>query len=170
MALLSNSLKELVLDSAGYAHILTGVAAGAGSGGAGKIYVYAGVDPGSADAALTGQTLLGTITADAGATPSLLFAVATGGVLPKKVSQTWSTGAMTIAGGPLTATYARFCEGAGSEASLSVAVDAGGTSVATPRVHLTIRGAGQPAGDINLTSTAFANGDNFQLDNFQLQL
>lgn len=153
MAKFSTSFKKLVADHDGYAHILSGVNAGAGSG-TGKLYIYAGVDPDSADAALTGQTQLGVITGLAFA--AIVAAVLSGDALP------WST-VLSFAGSPLLASYARFVHNTDSP----TAADSGS---GTPRIHMSIAQYGATPGDINMSSTTFNTGDTFTLDAFQINL
>jgi hypothetical protein len=161
----SNSFKNLVGDHDGYAHILTGQNAGASAhAGTGKLYVYAGTDPADANAALTGETLLGIVTSDAGVGSTFLtFAAMSAGVLAKNASEVWSTGAMTISGGPKTATYARFVNGSDDPTVAD-------TGTGHPRVHLSIAQIGQPPGDINLVNPVYASGESFNLDAFQINL
>jgi hypothetical protein len=168
MALYSTSFKNLVLNNDGHAHILTNVVAGGTAGaahtGLGKLYIYAGTDPLSADAALSGQTLLCMLTSDAGVGSTFLsFSPASSGVISIHSGEVWSVASILATG---TASYARFVQGAGDP----TVADAGGSSTATPRAHLTIRQLGSPPGDINLSSTAFVATNPFTLNSFQLNI
>jgi len=164
MPLYSNSFKNLVGDHDGYAHILTGQNAGATiHTGTGKLYIYAGTDPNDANAALSGQTLLGIVTSDAGVGSTFLtFAAMSAGVLSKNATEVWSTGAMTISG-TKTASYARFVNGSDDPTVAD-------TGSGHPRIHLSIRQIGSTPGDINLVNPVFVNGDSFNLDAFQINL
>jgi hypothetical protein len=161
----SKSFKNLVGDHDGYAHILSGQNAGASAhSGTAKLYVYAGTDPADADAALTGQTLLGIVTSDAGVGSTFLtFAAMSNGVLAKNTSEVWSSGAMTISGGPKTASYARLVNGSDDPTVAD-------TGTGHPRVHLSIKQLGIAVGDINLQNPVYANGDSFDLNSFQINL
>lgn len=179
MAIYNAACKKAMLNNNGLAELLTAVAAGATAGtGTGRLFIFGGTVPVDADTALDmsgTHTLLGTVTSDAGVTLTgtngLSFAAATSSgspavaVLAKNSGETWSTGNMTFTGhitsGTVTATFARFSTEA------AAAVEGAGST--TARAQLTIAQLGDPAADINLTSTAFASGTNFTLSSFQIQ-
>lgn len=109
----------------------------------GKIYIYAGPVPATADEALAGETLLVTITDDATAGGLDMEATAVNGVLSKAAAQTWR-GIVAASG---TAAYYRFVED-GADPSI--------LSTTQKRVQGTVGLAGTDIvlGDINLVAAA----------------
>lgn len=100
----------------------------------GFIKIYNGVEPASADDALSGNTLLCTISVDDSGT-GLTFDAPTGGVLPKAAAETWE-GTNAASG---TATFYRFV----------LTGDTGALSTTEKRMQGSIGLAGA---DMNMTS------------------
>lgn len=122
----------------------------------GKIYIYSGPVPSTADEAVdVSCVLLDTITAAAGA--GLTFDGApVNGVLKKTAAETWSG----VAGATGTASFWRFCVGTDNGSALSAA--------GNYRVQGTV---GTDASyDMVLTTAAITSGDTKTLNTFQLQL
>jgi hypothetical protein len=73
----------------------------------GKVYVFGGPIPASADVAATNAVLLATVTKNGDGSTGLTFGTPTNGVLPKTAAETWECMAANITAG--TATFYRHC-------------------------------------------------------------
>jgi len=138
--------------STGMCNMLLGGVSGAGSlktivDGLFKLFIYDGVPPATADAALAGNNLLCTV-ANAGAAVNMDTAAAVG-VLAKKPSETWS-GAVGLSG---TATFYRF----------QTTADPGTASSTLPRIQGTI---GVGGADMNVGTTALVAPNPFTVNYF----
>ena len=103
--------------------------------GGGFLKIYDGVEPASADAALSGNTLLCTISESDDGVTGLTFDAAVAGVLPKAAAEVWE--GTNVASG--TATFYRFVRTG----------DTGALSTTDLRMQGTIGLAGA---DMNMTS------------------
>lgn len=120
----------------------------------GKILIYGGVVPATADDAITGSsTLLTTITVSAGATGITFEAVANDGILEKTAAEVWS--GVNVASG--SATFYRHVA-AGDTAVLS-------TTEARIQGNVAVFGS-----ELNLTSTTLASGATQTLDFYTVAL
>lgn len=72
----------------------------------GKLYVFGGPIPASADVAATGATLLAVVSASGGSA-GLTFGSVSNGIMSKNVSETWECLAANVVAG--TAMFYRFC-------------------------------------------------------------
>ena len=138
--------------STGLCQMLLGGVSGAGSlktiiDGLFKLMIYDGTPPATADAALSGNTLLCTV-ANAGAAVNM-DTVPVAGVLPKKPSETWS-GTNAASG---NASFYRF----------QTTADAGALSLVLPRIQGTI---GVGGADMNLGTIALVSGATFTVNYF----
>ena len=133
-------------------HVLATGSFAAGVNG-GIIKIYSGTVPATADAALSGNTLLATISNNMAGTGINMAATSSAGVLPKAVAEVWK-GLITTSG---TATFYRFLPIAGTET----------LSTTEKRLQGTVATVG---GDLNFSSTAFvANGTNSKtVDSFYI--
>jgi hypothetical protein len=120
--------------------------------GLAELRIWAGTPPVSADAAIAGQTLL--VTVNNGGVNVNMDTGATGGVISKKPTETW--GGTNAASG--TASFYRFCLHTDANGA-----DAGGTSVATPRLQGLIATGGS---DMNLGVTALVAAAPFAIQFF----
>lgn len=118
----------------------------------GKIKIFAGAEPATADAAETG-TLLCTISVNSTGTGLTFESASVGGVLSKSSSEIWS--GVNAAGG--TATHYRFVGSA----------DTGALSTTEPRIQ---GGAALLAGDLNLSSLALVSGATQTIDSYVIAL
>lgn len=115
----------------------------------GFINVYAGTVPGTADASIGAATLLCTVS-NASTMTGLTFASsASGGVLPKNASETWT--GVNAAGGD--ATFYRLVGSA----------DTGASSTTEPRIQGTV---GTGGADMNLGTVTLVNGATFTVNYF----
>lgn len=120
----------------------------------GKIMIYGGAVPATADAAISGaSTLLSTITVSSGAVGVSFEAVANDGILEKAANEVWS--GVNVASG--TATFYRHVA-AGDTAVLS-------TTEARIQGNVAVFGS-----DLNLTSTTLASGATQTLDFYTVAL
>lgn len=119
----------------------------------GKIKIYAGSVPASADDALGGATLLCTISNGGGATGLTLASAASAGVLTKTLAEVWS--GTNVAGG--TATFFRWEMGG----------DDGSASTSAIRLQGSVGVAGA---DMNLSSVNLTNGAPQALDYFTVAM
>lgn len=117
------------------------------------INVYDGTPPDTADAALSGNTLLLVISNDAAGTGITMDAASTAGVLPKTPSEIWR--GLIIADG--TATFYRFADLA----------DDGLSSTVENRIQGSVGVAGA---DLNFSSTSFVSGNYKAIDSYSLAL
>lgn len=117
------------------------------------IYIYSGAEPVSADDALSGNTLLATISVGDNGTTGLTFSstVATGGVLVKTSSEAWSS---TVAA---TGT-ANFYRMAAAEP----------TAASTTDVRMQGSVGTTVLNDLVLTSAALTAGNTQNIDQFQI--
>ena len=118
----------------------------------GKIAIYSGPQPISADNAATG-TLLGTVTVDGGAT-GLTFGAAANGVLAKTVGENWKFFGLVdgVAG------WFRFYPAGGNPANASTSESRIDGSIATS------------GGDMWISSVSIVNGDPCTIDIFSITL
>ena len=117
-----------------------------------NIMIYSGTPPANADAALSGNTLLCTISVS-GSGIHFDTAVASAGVLAKAPAETWS--GTNVATG--TATFYRH----------QLTADAGALSTTAPRIQGTIAVAGA---DMNLTSVGLTSGATQGIDFYSVAL
>lgn len=141
MAKLSTGLRTAMLGSGSLKSVLDG----------GKIMIYDGTAPATADAAPAG-TLLCTITNNSTAT-GITFGTAAAGVIQKASAEVWS-GANAASG---TARYYRHVGSA----------DTGAVSTTEPRIQGTIGVTGE---DLNLTSTTLSSGATQTIDFYSVSL
>jgi hypothetical protein len=106
------------------------------------IRIYSGPEPASADAALSGNTLLCIISNDGDGSGLNMADTSSGGVLAKDASETWI--GEIIANG--TATFYR----------MSGLADAGGLSTTEVRIQGTIANAGE---ELNFSNVVFVDND-----------
>lgn len=118
----------------------------------GKINIYAGAAPATADDAVGGATLLCAITLNSTGTGILFDTAAVNGVLAKKPSETWS-GSIVATG---TATWYRHV----------AAADDGTLSTTAPRIQGTIALIGA---DMNI-DPAFVSGQTKVIEHYVLAL
>ncbi|MGB4467579.1 MAG: hypothetical protein WBI41_05950 [Azovibrio sp.] len=138
----STGLRNKMLDTGSTSTILNG----------GKVRIFAGVVPDTADAAETG-TLLCELTVNSTGTGLTFAAAASGGVITKEPSEVWS--GVNVATG--TATYYRHV----------ATGDDGTLSSDQARVQGTVGVAGA---DMNLSNTALVAGATQTLDYYSLAL
>lgn len=119
----------------------------------GVIYVYSGTVPATADAALSGNTLLCIISNNAAGTGITMGTTPASGVLGKNATEVWK--GQVVATG--TATFYRF-------AGLT---DGGALSTTLKRVQGTV---GTVAADLIFSSVAFVVGDYKQVDSYNVAL
>lgn len=125
---------------------------------AGFILIYSGVPPVSADAALSGNILLSTISVGSGATAGIHFdTAASAGVLNKAPAETWS-GVNAATG---VASFFRHVAG-----PLST-TDTGAASTTAFRIQGTVATAGA---DMNLSSTSLVSGATQTVDYYSVAL
>lgn len=88
----------------------------------GKIYVYSGPEPASADAAATGATKLASVTKDGDGSTGLTFATpASSGVIQKTPAEVWKCLAAGITAGD--AAFYRYCVGSDDGSAAAGASD-----------------------------------------------
>jgi len=133
-------------------HMLVTGSAKSGLDG-GVIRIYEGTLPATADAVLSGVTLLCTISNDDTGTGITIDTTASSGVAVKTVSETWSG---TI-GANGTASFFRF----------SSLTDAGGASTSEKRLQGTV---GTVLADLLVSNTTFTLGSLRQIDSFNMAL
>jgi len=124
----------------------------AGALDSGFIHIYAGTGPSTADAAITDQTLLCTISVGSSG-DGLSFDDAVGGVISKNTGEVWS-GVNQGSG------VASFYRHVGSE-------DTEAASSTEPRIQGTVALAG---GDMNLTNTSLSSGATQTIDYYTIAL
>lgn len=118
----------------------------------GKILVYSGAPPATADAAPTG-TLLLTVTNNSTGTGLTFAASASAGAITKNLGETWSGSCVSTN----TAGYYRFVQ----------ASDSGALSTTDCRIQGSVGTAGA---DLNLTTTSLINGTTYNVDNYSVGL
>jgi len=119
----------------------------------GVIYIYSGTPPATADAALSGNTLLCTISNNAAGTGITMSSTPNAGVLGKASAETWR--GQIVANG--TATFFRF----------ATLVDDGTLSTTATRLQGTV---GTVGADLNFSTIAFVSGDYKNVDTFNVAL
>lgn len=117
----------------------------------GVIYIYSGTPPATADAALSGNTLLCTISNNAAGTGINMDTTPASGVLGKAPAEVWR--GLVVANG--TATFYRF-------AGLA---DTGTLSTTEKRLQGTV---GALAADLIFSNPAFVSGDYKTVDSFNV--
>jgi hypothetical protein len=117
------------------------------------LLIYAGTEPATADAAISGATLLCIVSDDATGTGLTFAATASAGVLTKTVSQIWR--GVNVATG--TAAFFR----------IQGQSDDGSASTTNPRIQGNIALAG---GDINLSSLSLVSAASQSIDNYTVAL
>ena len=127
---ISSALAKAMLDTGSLRANLTGM----------KLKIYSGTEPATADASLGSAVLLVTISDAGGAAPLQFEAAATGNVLEKSSSQTWS--GTNVASGT-----ASFCR-------LELASDSGGSSSSEIRIQGDVGIAGR---FLNLSSATLTS-------------
>lgn len=115
----------------------------------GVIRVYSGVEPADADAALSGNTLLVTISNNGAGTGITLDGTPASGVISKSVSETWK-GTNAASG---LATFYRF----------SGLTDAGGSSTSEIRAQGSIAAVGA---DLNFANPNLTSGSEQRVDTY----
>jgi hypothetical protein len=128
---ISTALRNAILASGSVRSSLNG----------GFIRIYSGAVPSSADSALGSATLLCVISVNSTGTGITFATTASGGVLTKNLSETWS--GVNVASG--TASFYRHV----------AALDTGENSATQVRIQGTVGTAGA---DLNLTNTTLVNG------------
>lgn len=118
----------------------------------GFIKIYAGTPPDSADDAISGPTLLDTISNNSTGT-GLTFGTAADGALPKNPAETWS-GTASASG---TATFYR----------LVAASDTAAASTTEPRIQGTI---GSSGADLNMSTLTLVSGTGYPIDSFSVAI
>lgn len=119
----------------------------------GVIRIYSGTAPATGDAALSGNTLLCTISNNAAGTGITMAATPAAGVLGKNATEVWR--GQVVATG--TATFYRF----------SSLTDAGLLSTTEKRMQGSV---GQVAADLIFSSVSFASGDYKNVDVFNVAM
>jgi hypothetical protein len=119
----------------------------------GSIKIYSGPVPANADAALSGNTLLCTVTVASGATQLSFDTTPSDGTLAKPSAVVWS-GANAATG---TASFYRHV----------AAGDAGDASTTAPRIQGDVALYG---GELNLTSTALVSGATQTIDYYAVNI
>ena len=117
----------------------------------GVIRIYNGTPPATADAALSGNTLLCTISDNSTGAGLNMNTVSAGGVLGKSTSQVWA--GSIVANG--TASFYRFVPIA----------DDGTLSTTAKRIQGTVGTAGA---DLNFSSVTFVSGNSKSIDTFDV--
>jgi hypothetical protein len=170
-------LNAALENNDGLAHILSGVAAGGGSVGVANtgmaIYLYNFVtEPADIDAAIditnasTTATLLGVVLANPGSNYGLTFDAVAGSVLPKKASETWSTGNLAAFQGQLhasgTAPITHFL-------IAKLPDDGHSLNTTRPRILVSIGqvGSGDTGKDLMIANKVVTVGSPFTLSAFQ---
>lgn len=100
MTILNAALKNWMLGGSSSGSLATAM-------GGGKIYIFGGPIPASADVAATNAVLLATVTNNGDGTTGLTFNPPSNGVLTKDGTQVWKCLAANVVAG--TATFYRFC-------------------------------------------------------------
>lgn len=143
MAKLSTGLRDHLLTTGDFQSGVDG----------GVIYIYSGAVPATADAALSGNTLLCVISNNAAGTGINMAAAAASGVLGKNTGEIWR--GLIVADG--TASFYRF-------AGLA---DAGALSTVDKRIQGTV---GTVGADLNFSNVNFVSGNYRQIDNYNVAL
>jgi len=138
----STGLRNKLLDTGSLATLMAG----------GLIKIYSGTPPASADDAASGS-LLCTISLNSTGTGVNMASTATGGVLAKSTSETWS-GVVALSG---AATYYRHV----------AASDTGASSTTQARLQGEIATAGA---ELNLSSTTLTSGATQTVDYYSVAL
>ena len=140
----STGLRNGLLDSNSFKDALDG----------GLLYIYSGTPPASVNDALSGNTLLSTISLSGGGSGINFEPNAVAGVLSKAAAETWQ-GTNAASG---TATFFRFCE-------------AGGDPSAASSTEQRIQGSVGVAGaDLNLSSVSLTAAATQTIDFFNVTL
>ncbi len=121
--------------------------------GTGFIKIYSGTVPATADDALTGATLLTTVSNNSTATGITFAAAAAAAVLSKLGTEVWS--GLNVAGG-VASFYRHVAAG-----------DTGVLSTTEARIQGT---CGLAGADMNLTNTTLSNGATHTVDFYQVNL
>lgn len=119
----------------------------------GYLRIYAGPVPATADDAITGATLLCTVSNNATATGLTFNGTASGGAISKTTAEVWR-GVNSATG---TASFWR----------LSATADAGAASTTEPRLQGTV---GTVGNDLNLSSVALTSTVSQSIDSFNVGL
>lgn len=135
----STGLRNGMMGSQGFKALMDG----------GRVRIYAGTEPATADAALGGATLLNELTVNGDGSTNLTFAAPANAVITKASGEVWS--GTSVATG--VATFFRYVKPA----------DAGGASTTDLRIQGTVAALGA---DMNLSSTSFTSGTPFTLNYF----
>jgi hypothetical protein len=133
----STGLRDNMLDTSSFKSQMDG----------GKLHIYSGTPPATADAALSGNTLLCTLSEDGGGT-GLTFDAAADGAIPKAAAEVWK-GVIVATG---TSSFFRFTSAADGTA--------GTLSTTYPRVQGTISTINA---DMVVANTAFVDNDTNEL-------
>jgi hypothetical protein len=136
---MSTGLCQQMLDTAPFKTIFDG----------GFIDIYGGTPPATADAAVSGATLLCRVSNASTATGLTFEAAATGGVLAKTAAEVWT--GVNVAGGD--ASFYR----------LVTPADTGASSPTEPRIQGTV---GVGGADMNLGTVTLVNGATFTVNFF----
>ena len=119
-----------------------------------RLYLYAGTEPTTADAAIGSATLLATLTESGDGTTGLTFGTASAGVISKATAEVWSTTSITTGG---VAAFWR----------LQASGDTGDASTSAVRVQGSIGGVDA---DMLLGNTTLVSGEPFSLSYFNVAL
>ena len=141
MAKLSTGLRDHLLTAGDFQSGIDG----------GVIFIFSGTPPATADDALSGNTLLCTISNDAAGTGITMAAAAASGVLGKNTSEIWR--GQIVANG--TATFYRF----------AAIADTGLLSTTDKRIQGTV---GTVGADLNFSNVNFVSGNYRQIDNYNV--
>lgn len=144
MAKFSTGLRNGMLATSSFKTLVDG----------GRLYLYAGTEPATADAAIGSATLLATLTESGDGTTGLTFGTASAGVISKAAAEVWSTTSITTGG---VAAFWR----------LQASDDAGDASTSAVRVQGTIGGVDA---DMLLGNTTLVSGEPFSLSYFNVAL
>ena len=144
MAKFSTGLRNGMLATSSFKTLVDG----------GRLYLYAGTEPATADAAIGSATLLATLTESGDGTTGLTFGTASAGVISKAAAEVWSTTSITTGG---VAAFWR----------LQASDDAGDASTSAVRVQGSIGGVDA---DMLLGNTTLVSGEPFSLSYFNVAL
>ena len=143
MAKLSTGLRDHLLTTGDFQSGVDG----------GVIFIFSGTPPATADAALSGNTLLCTVSNDAAGTGITMAAAAAGGVLGKNAAEIWR-GQIVATG---VATFYRF----------AAIADDGLLSTTAKRIQGTVGALGA---DLIFSNVNFVSGNYRQIDNYNVAL
>ena len=144
MAKFSTGLRNGMLSTSSFKALVDGS----------RLYLYAGTEPATADAAIGSATLLATLTESGDGTTGLTFGTASAGVISKATAEVWSTTSITTGG--VAALW-----------RLQASGDTGDASTSAVRVQGSIGGVDA---DMLLGNTTLVSGEPFSLSYFNVAL